>query len=79
MIFSTGQYCVIHCRMLDKDPANRPSASEVLRNEYIAQNLAVSHYLYSVINILHYIYNHHHRHHHPQGHLMAVTDWRAGL
>lgn len=27
-------------RMLDKDPAKRPSASEVLRNEYIAQNLA---------------------------------------
>jgi len=26
--------------MLDKDPAKRPSASEVLRNEYIAQNLA---------------------------------------
>ena len=27
--------------MLDKDPAKRPSASEVLRNEYIAQNLVV--------------------------------------
>jgi len=32
--------------MLDKDPAKRPSASEVLRNEYIAQNLAVRNYLY---------------------------------
>lgn len=31
--------------MLDKDPAKRPSASEVLRNEYIAQNLAVRIYL----------------------------------
>ncbi|KAL9976486.1 hypothetical protein ACROYT_G013794 [Oculina patagonica] len=30
----------LYDRMLDKDPANRPSASEVLRNEYIAQNLA---------------------------------------
>jgi len=29
-------------RMLDKNPANRPSASEVLRNEYIAEHLAVS-------------------------------------
>jgi len=28
--------------MLDKNPANRPSASEVLRNEYIAEHLAVS-------------------------------------
>lgn len=37
--------------MLDKDPANRPSASEVLRNEYISQNLAVSDHLYVVIDI----------------------------
>lgn len=28
-------------RMLDKNPANRPSASEVLRNDYVAENLAV--------------------------------------
>lgn len=27
--------------MLDKNPANRPSASEVLRNDYVAENLAV--------------------------------------
>lgn len=27
-------------RMLDKEPANRPSASEVLKNEYIAQHLS---------------------------------------
>ena len=27
--------------MLDKNPANRPSASEVLRNECVAENLAV--------------------------------------
>lgn len=30
----------LYGRMLDKDPSKRPSASEVLRNEYIAQNLA---------------------------------------
>ena len=28
--------------MLDKDPVNRPSAGEILRNEYIAEHLAVS-------------------------------------
>lgn len=28
-------------RMLDKEPANRPSASEVLKIEYIAQHLSV--------------------------------------
>lgn len=27
-------------RMLDKDPVNRPSAGEILRNEYIAEHLA---------------------------------------
>ena len=38
--------------MLDKDPAKRPSASEVLRNEYIAQNLAVRNYLAVALSIL---------------------------
>lgn len=43
---------VFCCRMLDKDPAKRPSASEVLRNEYIAQNLAVRNYLAVALSIL---------------------------
>lgn len=30
----------LYKRMLDKNPANRPSASEVLRNDYVAENLA---------------------------------------
>lgn len=34
------QLQALYERMLDKDPSNRPSASEVLRNEYVAKHLA---------------------------------------
>ena len=37
--------------MLDKDPSNRPSASEVLRNEYVAEHLAVRYLPYFVNEI----------------------------
>lgn len=36
---------VFCCRMLDKDLVKRLSVSEVFRNEYILQNLAVRNYL----------------------------------
>ena len=37
--------------MLDKNPANRPSASEVLRDEYIAEHLAVRQLSLAELNI----------------------------